>query len=145
MQSPTHFAIIDDIDENRFFLTKSLLRKYPEAKIDEYQEAGLAVPAIRATRPSAVIVHRALDADGVSIIRTLREALPKLPIVMVSGRKDCPEAVAAGANAFLNYDAWLRIGVVVEEVLSAQMTKLFTQTPWAGAQDYLGWRKNSRG
>jgi hypothetical protein len=39
---------------------------------------------------------------------------------MVSGRESCPGAIEAGATAFLNYDAWLRIGTVVEDTIRTE-------------------------
>ena len=40
-----------------------------------------------------------------------------VPIVMVSGLDRTKSAIEAGATAFLSYDAWLRIGTVVSELL----------------------------
>jgi hypothetical protein len=37
---------------------------------------------------------------------------------MVSGLDRTHTAIEAGANMFLNYDAWLRIGTVVSELIS---------------------------
>jgi hypothetical protein len=40
--------------------------------------------------------------------------------VMVSGMDREEAALAAGADVFLHYDEWLRIGSVVEQLLAAK-------------------------
>jgi hypothetical protein len=72
----------------------------------------------RAERLDAMIVHRAEEVDGLTLIRLLREVNATIPIVMVSGIDRAKEAAAAGATCFLSYEAWLRIGTVVAELLS---------------------------
>ncbi len=113
------FLVVDDVPENRFLLAKTLLRKFPEALV---QECQLSTPAILAAKSelTAIIVHRSEDLDGPALIAALRKVNPKAALVMVSGRDSCPEAFTAGADAFLNYDAWLRIGTVVEDLLRAR-------------------------
>lgn len=114
----TKFLVVDDVSENRFLICKTLLRKFPGAIIQECQESTAAVIAVQTERLTAAIVHRASDMDGIALISMLRKASATLPIVMVSGRETCPEALQVGANVFLNYDAWLRVGTVVEELLA---------------------------
>jgi hypothetical protein len=41
----------------------------------------------------------------------------------------------AGAQAFLNYEAWLRIGTVVEEVIAGRSTQLRPRTPFSTRTD----------
>jgi hypothetical protein len=50
-------------------------------------------------------------------VQRLREVGADVLIVMVSGMDRKAEALAAGANAFLHYDEWLRIGSLVESLL----------------------------
>lgn len=140
MKSLPNFVIVDDVDENRYLLAKTLLRKFPQSVIVECQESASALAAVQRDNPTAIIVHRSYDCDGPSIIRILRKVKPDTPIIMVSGRESCPEAIEAGANAFLNYDAWLRIGTVVEEVLSPHYVKALTRTPFESGGDFLGFR-----
>lgn len=136
--------IVDDVDENRFLLSKTLLRKFPGSAITECEDSSTALAMAKADVPSVIITHRAHDLDGISLCRELRAANRNTPIIMVSGRESCPEAVEAGATAFLNYEAWLRIGTVVEEVLSPQFVKAFTASPFEPEGDFLGWRKSGR-
>jgi CheY-like chemotaxis protein len=139
LNSPPSFVIVDDIDDNRFLLSKALLRSFPSSSIIECLDSSTALAAVQCDQPTAIIVHRSLDLSGPAIIRALREVTSAIPIVMVSGRESCPEAIAAGANAFLNYDAWLRIGTVITEVLSPRYVQALTGAPFKQA-DPLGWR-----
>ncbi len=118
MPSLTQFLVVDDNADSRFLLVKTLLRKFPQAVIRETQDATAALTVAGSDRPAAVVVHRAADVDGITLLRRLRDANPTVPIVMVSGIDRSQVAVAAGATTFLNYDAWLRIGSVVADLLA---------------------------
>lgn len=124
MSSQHKFLIIDDNPDSRFLLVKTLLRKFPQAVLQETQDGESAVSLLRDERPDAVVVHRATDVDGLTLIRMLRKLNAVVPIVMVSGIDRTQTAREAGASTFLNYDAWLRIGTVVSELLtpSAELT-----------------------
>lgn len=114
------FLIVDDVAENRFLVVKTLLRKFPQAIIQECEHSVPALAAVRQDRITAILVHRADDLDGVHLIAQLRKLNATVPIIMLSGRDECPEALAAGANLFLNYEAWLRIGLIVEDLLAKE-------------------------
>jgi CheY-like chemotaxis protein len=117
VNSGRKFLLVDDVDDNRYLLAKTLLRKFPDCTCIECRTAATALTAARTEGLTVIVVHRTDDLSGPELIRRLRAAGVEAPIVMVSGRPDCPEALVAGATTFLHYDAWLRIGVVVEEVL----------------------------
>jgi CheY-like chemotaxis protein len=137
VSAPVKFLLVDDIDDNRYLLAKTLLRKFPSSTCIECRTSATALAAATGERPVAVVVHRADDLDGPQLIRRMRAMGVQVPIIMVSGREDCPEAVAAGATTFLNYDAWLRIGTVVEEILGPGFVKAFTASPFQAQQDFL--------
>jgi CheY-like chemotaxis protein len=118
MPHPHEFLIVDHHRDNRFLLTKTLLRRYPQAKIYEPEDSPEALSIVKEKNLAAAIIHRAGDVDGIFLIRMLREAAPKLPILAISGFDRREQALAAGANAFMHYDAWLSLGRVVEELLS---------------------------
>lgn len=122
MSSPYKFLIVDDNADSRFLLVKTLLRKFPQAVLQETQDSESALATTRSGELDAVVVHRAADVDGLTLVRTLREANPTIPIVMVSGLDRTRTALEAGATTFLSYDAWLRIGTVVAELLPAKTT-----------------------
>lgn len=104
-------------------LVKTLLRKFPQAILQETQDGESSIALTRSESLDAVVVHRAAEMDGLTLIRLLRQANRNVPIVMVSGIDRMKSAVEAGASTFLNYDAWLRIGTVVAELVSARNAK----------------------
>ena len=120
MPSPPKFLIVDDNSDSRFLLVKTLLRKFPQAILQETQDGQSSVALARSETLDAVVVHRAAEMDGLTLIRLLRQVNPGVPIVMVSGIDRMKSAIEAGATTFLNYDAWLRIGTVVAELVSAR-------------------------
>jgi DNA-binding NarL/FixJ family response regulator len=115
-QSP-NFVVIDFHAESRFLLVRTLLRKFPGSVIHETDDADAAIALARAVPLTAVITHRTFEVEGIDLVRLLRSADPKVPIIMVSGMDRESQALAAGANAFLHYDQWLRIGTVVEQLV----------------------------
>lgn len=118
MPTPRKFLIVDDNSDSRFLLVKTLLRKFPQAVVQECQDGDAAIAIARSEKLDAIVAHRAAEIDGLTLIRLLRQVNPAIPIVMVSGLDRSKEAVAAGATCFLSYDAWLRIGTVVSELLT---------------------------
>jgi CheY-like chemotaxis protein len=123
MESTRKFLIVDDNPESRFLLVKTLLRKFPDAVLQETHDGDSALQLAKSGPPDAIIVHRAADVDGIALTRRLRETESTVPIVMVSGMDRSKDALAAGANTFLNYDAWLRIGSVVAALLPEEKVK----------------------
>ena len=124
MPSLHKFLIVDDNPDSRFLLVKTLLRKFPQSVIQETQEGDSAVALTRSDSLSAIVVHRAADVDGISLVRMLRQCNADVPIVMVSGIDRSKAAAEAGATTFLSYDAWLRIGTVVGEHIQARADSL---------------------
>jgi CheY-like chemotaxis protein len=120
MRRHPQFLVVDDNGDSRFLLVKTLLRKFPQAIVQECQESAIAIKAARNSDLAAIVAHRASDTDGVSLIRALREANPSIPIVMVSGLDRSAAALKAGATVFLNYDEWLRIGTIVANLLPGE-------------------------
>jgi DNA-binding response OmpR family regulator len=135
---PSHykFLIVDDNPDSRFLLVKTLLRKFPQAVLKETQDGDSSVTLARTEPLDAVVVHRAAEIDGVSLIRLIRQANSTVPIVMVSGIDRSKDAADAGASTFLSYEAWLRIGTVVAELIGSQSiaSKAPTQPDVASAE-----------
>src|ERR1041384_1594559 len=85
MPSPRKFLIVDDNADSRFLLVKTLLRKFPQAILQETQDGESALALARSEKLDAVVVHRAAEVDGITLIRLLRQENSGLPLVMVSG------------------------------------------------------------
>ncbi len=120
MPAPPKFLVIDDNPDSRFLLVKTLLRKFPSAVIHECQSSVGALGMATTTDLAAIISHRTTETGGIALLRELRAINPAVPIVMVSGVDRAELAVAAGADRFLLYDEWLRIGTVVEELINTK-------------------------
>jgi CheY-like chemotaxis protein len=129
MPAPRKFLIVDDNPDSRFLLVKTLLRKFPHAVIQECQDGDAAVDLVKSEVHDALVVHRAAEVDGLTLIRMLRHVNQRIPIVMVSGIDRTKESLAAGATCFLSYEAWLRIGTVVAELLAPAAEKSDGLTP----------------
>jgi CheY-like chemotaxis protein len=114
---PVIFLVIDFNAESRYLLVKTLRRKFPTAVIHETEDADNAEQIVRSGAVTAVISHRTFDVEGVDLVRRLRAADRDVPIVMVSGIDRGTAPMDAGADAFLHYDQWLRIGTLVERLV----------------------------
>jgi CheY-like chemotaxis protein len=109
--------VVDHHKDSRFLLVKCLLRKFPGARIDEAEEGDPAIEIARGTGLSAIVTHRTREYFGTELVEKLRAANDRVPIVMVSGIERTIPALAAGADRFMLYDEWLRIGTLVKELL----------------------------
>lgn len=114
------FLIVDDNADGRSLLTRTLLRKFPQSLATECGDADTATVTVQTESVDAIVVHRAGETPGLELVTNLRAVAPKVPIVYVSGVERTEEALAAGATAFLNYDAWLRLGSLISELLELQ-------------------------
>jgi CheY-like chemotaxis protein len=115
---PPIFLVVDHNGDSRFLLVKCLLRKFPNAVILEAQDGDSALEMTRRGGLTAIISHRTVEMLGVELIEKFRETDLTVPIVMVSGIDRTGPALAAGADRFLLYDEWLRIGTVVQELIA---------------------------
>ena len=117
------FLVIDFHAESRYLLVRTLLRRFPQATIHECDDARRALELARAVNLRAIVTHRTFDVSGLELVKLLRDADPEVPIVMVSGIDREQDALRAGANAFLLYDEWLRLGVAVEHAMAGAPRK----------------------
>lgn len=117
LPGPLRFLVIDHHQDSRFLLVKSVLRKFPQALIEEVADGEPALALAAAGRFDAIITHRTIEYFGAELVEKLRAQNPNVPIVMVSSIDRAEAALAAGADGFLLYDEWLRIGSVVKELL----------------------------
>jgi response regulator RpfG family c-di-GMP phosphodiesterase len=112
-----NFLVIDHHKDSRFLLVTCLQRKFPGAAIIEAEDGEIAVEIARRRDLAAIVTHRTREYFGTELVGKLREMNPEVAIVMVSGIERTGPALAAGADRFLLYDEWLRIGSIVKEVL----------------------------
>lgn len=114
-----NFLVVDHYKDSRFLLVTCLQRKFPNACIIEAEEGDPAIEIAGRHDLAAIVTHRTREYFGTELVGKLREANANVPIVMVSGIERSIPALAAGADRFLLYDEWLRIGSIVKELLDA--------------------------
>lgn len=114
--------LVDDVTDSRALVRRTIMRKFPAATVEECQESAPATVAAGAGNFDVIVAHRAADLDGLALVRMLRRVSPQVPILMLSGIDRTAAALAAGATRFHNYDAWLRVGTVIEEMLAPATT-----------------------
>lgn len=124
-----NFVVIDFNAESRQLLVRTLRRKFPDAVVHETDDTDKALAMARAVGAVAIVTHRTFDMPGAEVVQQLRNAEPSVVIVMVSGMDRETEALGAGADSFLPYDQWLRIGTVVDEHLKARAGKVSDPAP----------------
>ncbi len=117
---PPRFLVVDHHKDSRFLLVKCLLRKFPHAIIEEAEEGDPAVAIARLGGLAAIVTHRTREYVGTDLVAKFRQVSPSVPIVMVSGIERTAPALAAGADRFMLYDEWLRIGTIVKELLESR-------------------------
>lgn len=115
--APLRFLVVDHNKDSRFLLVKCLLRKFPHARIDEAEEGDEAIAIAQAQPLDVIVTHRTREYYGTELVEKLRRVNDQVPIVMVSGIERTGPALAAGADRFMLYDEWLRIGTIVKDLL----------------------------
>ena len=120
------FVVVEHDQDGMALIHRTLRRKYPHAKIESCVEAQQALAILAESPVDAVIVHRPIGMNGLDAIALIRKANRNVPIIMVSSVDYHTEALAAGADSFLLYDAWLMLGGVVADSLKNSDSR----NPW---------------
>jgi len=96
--------IADGQSKVRFALRLLLGRRAEDEVVGEVAHAGELLPQIEATHPDLLLLD--WELSGLSpddSMNALREALPNLGVVVLSGRPEtCQAALTAGADAFVS-------------------------------------------
>jgi DNA-binding NarL/FixJ family response regulator len=121
MASLRKFLIVDDDARGRFYISKTLLRHFPEAVVQECQDLNTVLTLVRnlpvGDHRTVVIAHQTPQADGRRLVEAVRAAHSSLPIVWTGEPCDAHWAKSAGATRFLDKNAWLMIGQEVEDLV----------------------------
>jgi len=126
------FLVIDADADGRALLVGTLMRVFPDGAVTECQDAKMALKLVKGHAYDAVVAHRAIGADPVSLVRAIRDEKPNVLVLALSDIDRRKELVAAGATEFLNYDAWLMTGKTVAEMFSSQSAAPFGLPPLPG-------------
>lgn len=120
------FLVVDDNPDNRFLVSKTLLRKFPKAAVVECQTLETALGFVRQVEIDLVVAHRTPEAGDCALIRELRNVSPTMPIIAISSIDRRTEVMAAGANRVHLTDEWLLIGSAAVELLQSDQADLAT-------------------
>jgi hypothetical protein len=120
MSRPKRFLVVDSNVDGQVLLVRTLMRVFPNCAVLSVYDFEAALKIVSEDKFDAVLTHRAVGADPAELIRGIRGVNANVPILGVSGIDRTAEVLAAGANRFLNYDEWLRVGTVVSEVLGSE-------------------------
>lgn len=102
----THFIIVDDDKDVRYFMRRVIQRRFTRAEISEAGDGAEALKLFESTGPDLMVIdHNLPSLSGPDLVRELRTRDPALPIVMVSHFPAArTEAMEAGANSFVSKD-----------------------------------------
>ena len=121
MGSPRRFLIVDDDSRGLLCVSKTLLRHYPNAIVQECQDVDIATNLVRelpaAQHQTVVIAHRTLQMGGRNLVAALRAVHSSVPIVWMGDPMEARLSQSAGATRFLDKEAWLVIGTTVEDLV----------------------------
>jgi len=118
------FLIVDDSPDNRYLVSRTLLRKFPAAAAAvECQTFAAAAKLLNSTAVDLIIAHRTPEFRGVALIQQLRTLCPTVPIIALSSMNQREAALAAGADRFYLTDEWLLIGAAAVELLAPETVR----------------------
>jgi hypothetical protein len=112
------FLLVDDVAENRFLISKALLKTFPDSVVLECQDSSTAISIICNERSSAVIVHRCRDLDGPTFVDLVRRCCPEASIVLISEDSPLPDADKIGATRVISWDSWQKVGPVCADIIA---------------------------
>jgi ActR/RegA family two-component response regulator len=118
MDQAVKLLFVDADEDSRVLLGRTLIRKFPHSVILDAPNLADALELAGKHEIHAAVVHRAVEHDGATVVRALRDRLPSTVILMVSGFGREKEAQSAGADDFVMRDEWLRVGTVLQELLA---------------------------
>ena len=118
------FLLIDDNREGDSRISGTLLQRFPEAKLTEFPTFAAARDALSGLPLEApdciAIAGRVRDLATVPLIKAVRACNSCVPVIAMGSLIDEPEAIGAGANRFLDYEAWLLLPPTIHRLRAAK-------------------------
>jgi len=116
---PSQFLLIDDNRDGRCVIARAVQRKFHEAPLHEFVTFAAALPLLRSleTDPGSwiVVTGQTSEHDPVALAAAVRAVHPQV-LLIVLGHNQAAAALAAGATHFLEYEAWLLLGRLIEGI-----------------------------
>jgi CheY-like chemotaxis protein len=113
------FLLVDDVAENRLLITKTILKRFPNAVVHECQDAATAVAVAAHEHPSAVVAHRTAEVDGATLAAMIHRGNAAIPIVVMSGRPT-QKTTLLGVMAVIGWDEWQTTADILAEIVGAR-------------------------
>lgn len=110
--------LVDDDPDSAFLLKRDLLKAFPEAEIRSVPSSEVSRLLASSAPDLLVSAFKLQGVTGPELIAELRQSGRSFPIVMVSGIPVYREqALGAGADVFLTYDAAHRLGARLRPII----------------------------
>lgn len=130
--------LIDNDEDDRALASLVISKDFPDARIREVEDAGDFARALARENLDLVVTEQKLDwSDGLTVLRTVRESRPDVPVVMFTSVRDeevVVEAMKAGLAdcLFKSSKAYVRLARVIGEVLDRAATERLVarSEPW---------------
>lgn len=114
------FIIIDDNRDGRFVLSRALFRHYPTKTLHEYRDFESARESLEKLPAdggqTVVLLHRTPAIEGAELVQSVRNVHSRVTIVVLGSPMIEAQALSAGADRFLDYEAWLGLGTMVKNL-----------------------------
>lgn len=113
------FLVIDDNRDGRCVIERAVQRKFHEAPLHAFATLAAAAPVLQrvAAEPGAwiVVTGQTPEHAPVALAAAVRAMHARVPIIVL-GHNEAAAALASGATHFLEYEAWLLLGRLIERV-----------------------------
>jgi CheY-like chemotaxis protein len=113
------FLLVDDLAENRLLITKTILKRFPNAVVHECQDAATAVAFATHEHLSAVVAHRTAEIDGETLAAMIHRGNAAIPIVLISGRPSQTTPLI-GVMAVIGWDEWQTTADILAEIVGSR-------------------------
>jgi DNA-binding NarL/FixJ family response regulator len=99
-----NIVVADNESKVRFALRTLLVQRAQMKVVGEAESADELLTVVEAARPDLVVLDWRLQGMAVNdLLPSLKAACPDLHVIVLSARREArPEALAAGADAFVN-------------------------------------------
>ena len=136
-QTPPRTLLIGVDAAQQQQMAAALAARWPNHTLDAAADLAAATQYLHGAQPSVALVQ--LGADGLTALRTLRQAYPRVPLAILAGGEQDPALAEARAEGVTDYliPEWLS-GPIVERVLQHAIDNHRLQTDLALVDEITG-------
>jgi PAS domain S-box-containing protein len=130
--------LIDNDEDDRALAAMVISKDFPDCRVLEIEDAAGFARSLARERLDLVVTEQDLDwSDGMSVLETVRDSRPEVPVVMLTGSRDAELAVAGMKAGLSDYvikssKSYVRLaGVLAESLEKAATEQLVARSePW---------------